>query len=303
MGTCASMGQETLLDIPRKLGGSRASTERSVRERYEIQSQIGRGARSTVYHAYDKIKHMDVALKCIEISCYGLGNIDDIQHEIDLCASIEHDRIVRIHRVMETDEHVYIAYEYALHGDLHLGTESDLAERIELARFTARHIGLALRFLHAEAIVHRDVKLGNILWCKPRVLKLCDFNMAERCEDKERKRCAPGDRLLGTFEYMAPEYMQTFVSTPSNDMWALGVTLYALIAREFPYDSELVRKRKPEAFQQPPAYDPCIWNSVPRSLTKIVQYLLEPDPVCRWTARDVTCDEWVFDKLRRHAKM
>lgn len=92
---------------------------------------------------------------------------------------------------------------------------------------------LALAYLHKRAITHRDIKLENILYTSKGEVKLIDFGFSTLMLQKKKMFC-------GTPSYMAPEIVRrTCFKGQPVDIWALGITLYALISHSFPFRGTL----------------------------------------------------------------
>ena len=124
-------------------------------------------------------------------------------------------------------------------GDHHSGDHTPLFPLSLLTRLPPSSLSLFLSLrsrLHGMGILHRDVKLENLLCdtsTRPPRVKLCDFGHAVT------KRDLPHDRqFYGTPGYAAPEVMQGPVWTPKADVWAMGVVMYALLANALPFECE-----------------------------------------------------------------
>jgi serine/threonine protein kinase len=94
----------------------------------------------------------------------------------------------------------------------------------------------ALQYIHRHSIVHRDLKLGNILISETMQLKLCDFGLSTRISYQgEKKRT-----VCGTPNYIAPEILEEEGHSYESDIWSLGVILYALLFGKPPFESSTV---------------------------------------------------------------
>ena len=94
-------------------------------------------------------------------------------------------------------------------------------------------IGQALKYLHAHKIIHRDIKLENIMLSSQQAncdAKLADFGLAEKL-NKRSNRCA------GTFGYVAPEILAEKPYGTASDIWSLGCLLYAMLTVTLPFMS------------------------------------------------------------------
>lgn len=220
-------------------------------EEYELIESIGFGSFSTVYKA--KMRGDDInfnnyfAIKIAKIEEHDHENHknekDDrvlvydrkrIEKEIQVWKPLDHENLCRLLKVFidEKEEKVSFVMEYAKDGDL-LTILSEKSLPKETVKNFFRQLCLAVGYLHENGVIHGDIKLENILIHGEKV-KLSDFGLARRFEEgKINFHCN-----CGTVEYAAPELLQDdFVDDLFKaDIWALGVALYALIYRRFPFD-------------------------------------------------------------------
>lgn len=151
---------------------------------------------------------------------------------------LKHLNIVRLHEVIETDKYIGIVLEYASGGELfdHILAHRYLKDR-DAAKLFAQLIS-GVRYLHAKRIVHRDLKLENLLLDRNRNVIITDFGFANRFG------IAPEDELMATSCgspcYAAPELVVQdgrYVGS-AVDVWSCGVILYAMLAGYLPFDDD-----------------------------------------------------------------
>uniref|UniRef100_UPI003F5D553C uncharacterized protein LOC101883587 isoform 1 n=1 Tax=Danio rerio TaxID=7955 RepID=UPI003F5D553C len=124
--------------------------------------------------------------------------------------------------------------DYCSTGDLYTyWTLKGLFEETDVRVFAAE-LGSALGFLHNFGIIHRDVKMENILLTDKGHLRLTDFGLSRRLERGER-----AFTICGTIQYMAPEVLSGGPYSHAADWWSLGILLYALATGEFPLAAEV----------------------------------------------------------------
>ena len=139
--------------------------------------------------------------------------------------------IVKIYETYQTQNHFCIVMEYICAGDLlsYIRKRSKLTEQI--AKFIFKQIILSLQFIHSHNIVHRDIKLDNILIDLNNNIKICDFGVSKRIinNDKMFEQC-------GTPAYIAPEILKNKgYEGFSVDIWSCGVVLYAMLSGTVPF--------------------------------------------------------------------
>ncbi|KAI3357663.1 hypothetical protein L3Q82_016072 [Scortum barcoo] len=155
-----------------------------------------------------------------------------IQREIEITSSLRHFNIVRFHEVFESRDKIVIVMEYASRGELY----DYIQERRRLpepeARGIFRQITSAIHYCHKNGVVHRDLKLENILLDQDLNVKLADFGLSNHF-----RRGTLLETYCGSPLYSAPEIVKGLpYQGPEVDCWALGVLLYALVYSSMPFD-------------------------------------------------------------------
>ncbi|KAF9528827.1 hypothetical protein CPB83DRAFT_300476 [Crepidotus variabilis] len=180
----------------------------------------------------------EVAVKLIR-----RGNVDSsvrmskIEREIEVLKMLKHPNIVRLYDVIETDKYIGIILEYASGGELfdHILAHRYLKERDAAKLFSQLISGVW--YIHQKKIVHRDLKLENLLLDRNRNVIITDFGFANRFEHK-------ADDLMqtscGSPCYAAPELVisEGLYVGSAVDIWSCGVILYAMLAGYLPFDDD-----------------------------------------------------------------
>ena len=152
-----------------------------------------------------------------------------------------HPHIVRLYEVMETNRNVCLVMEHAAGGELfdYILTHGRLSEND--GRHFFRQIVSAIDFCHRKQVIHRDLKVENLLLDeKCRNVKLADFGFSNHYAEGRLLRT-----WCGSPPYAAPELFQGKpYSGPQVDLWSLGVVLYVLITGSLPFDGDTVAKLK-----------------------------------------------------------
>jgi serine/threonine protein kinase len=183
---------------------------------------------------------------------------------------------------------------YAPGGDLFSAViHAPLSERVAQCVFF--RLARALRGLHARAIWHRDIKLENILLMSgdladARAVKLSDFGLARRFE-----RGVCDDEWVGSPRYAAPELLRREPYTAAVDVWALGVTLFAALTQNFPYDPANQRKEVLDGVPFMFCTTGTQWMSFPAK--DLLRKMLALAPDARLSADAVMAHAW-FDPVR-----
>lgn len=216
-----------------------------------------------------------------------------IQREIIIMKLLDNRNVLKLYDVYESRNHLYLVTEYVANGELfeYLVNYGALPESVAVRIFYELVNGVF--FLHNWGIVHRDLKLENILIDADMHLKIADFGMATlelvRYADTEDSGTSKIPTFLletscGSPHYAAPEVIS---STPYNglksDMWSCGVIFYALVSGKLPFDDENVRKLllkvKKGTFEMPLGLSP--------EAEELLNGLLCVDPEKRYDAEAV----------------
>ncbi|ORY38056.1 kinase-like domain-containing protein, partial [Leucosporidium creatinivorum] len=238
----------------------------------------------------------DVAIKLIK-----RGNVDTAQRgekvrrEIEVLKAVRHPNIVRLYDVIETEKYIGIVIEYASGGELfdHILAHRYLKER-DASRLFAQLIS-GVSYLHAKGVVHRDLKLENLLLDRNRNCIITDFGFANRFNDPNTDLMATS---CGSPCYAAPELVVQegkYIGT-AVDVWSCGVILYAMLAGYLPYDDD---PANPEGDNINLLYKYIISTplSFPDWITPeprdLLLRMLVPDPQHRCTIEDVTRHSWL----------
>lgn len=192
--------------------------------RFEIRRELGRGAQSVVYLAFDKHLEREVAVKTLHFSDEDARNNERLLAEARIVSPLRHAGIVPIFEAGEEAGDPYLVFEFVPGETLGALMRREGAMPAERAAGLMVQILDALVHAHGEGVIHRDLKPNNVLMDeqgKPRVM---DFGIARRVGGD-----AGTDMLSGTPAYMAPEYIARREVSPRTDVFAAGVILIEML--------------------------------------------------------------------------
>ena len=162
------------------------------------------------------------ALKSIHKDHVGNERVlEEMRREIYTMSRLDHPNIVKLYEAYERRRHIYLVMEYCPGGNL---ADRHFAEN-ECASII-RKILSAVAYMHSKRVVHRDLKLENIVFARNMEPKIIDFGLATKYLSQEYKNMT--DRV-GTLYSMAPQVLQG-VYTSKCDMWSIGVIAYILLS-------------------------------------------------------------------------
>lgn len=205
---------------------------------FEVIRMIGRGGMGVVLHAFDPDLQRDVALKVLDPDLSSNKTARQrFCREARAAASVTHENIVTVHQVNE-DERTGLPYlvMQLINGE---SLEQRLRRDGKLSVADAARLGAqaaaGLAAAHAQGLIHRDVKPGNILIEAGDKVKLTDFGLARAAEDLKLTRTG---YVSGTPLYMAPEQARGDDVDARADLFSLGVVLYEAVAGKPPFDGK-----------------------------------------------------------------
>jgi serine/threonine protein kinase len=201
---------------------------------YQLGQLIGKGAFGKVITAVHKLTGHTVAIKTIEKSLMAEeSRRKKIFQEVLILSKIRDKRIIRLLEVFESKNHLLIITEYANGGDLLHYTKSRGRLPEDEAKQLLRELVEGLQAVHRAGVLHRDIKLENILLSRSHV-KICDFGVSRMMPKHAliREQC-------GTPAYIAPEVLgDRGYEGFASDIWSLGVCLYAMVSGFLPFQGK-----------------------------------------------------------------
>jgi len=203
--------------------------------RYEIISELGRGAMGVVYKAHDPLIERHVAIKTIDLA--PLSPEDRRQYaarfyqEAKAAGHLNHPNIVTIHDLGETGDIAYIAMEVMEGRELQQILDGARRLSIEDVLDIAIQVASGLSYAHQRGIVHRDIKPSNIMVLGNNHVKIVDFGIAKRPTSLALTR---GGQVVGSPLYMSPEQVEGKTVDARTDIFSLGVVLYQLLTWQLP---------------------------------------------------------------------
>ncbi|KAM0748582.1 Pkinase-domain-containing protein [Meredithblackwellia eburnea MCA 4105] len=208
---------------------------------------------------------------------------------------LDHPHVIKLHEWFESKERFYLVFELAAKGELYQRLIEATRFRECEARDVARSLTSAVDYLHKKRIVHRDIKLENVLYRSDAFSDLClsDFGLAAQLEPEGKVL----KTICGSPGYTAPEvYLQQGYGAPV-DMWSLGVVVFCLMGGRFPYKNTNPVDLAREAMTTE-LYFPKSWDIVSPLAKDFVSRLLIVDPEKRMTAAEAVEHEWLKQSHR-----
>ena len=249
-----------------------------LRERYRLDSEIGRGGMGTVFRATDLELQREVAVKVL--SAQNSDSRERLLREARAAAALNHPHIVTIHDVGEIDGFPFLVMEYVSGPRLSQARPTDFTRVVAIAV----QICEALEHAHNNHIVHRDLKPDNVLLSgtsDASSVKLADLGLALPAYAARISRAGV---VVGTAAYMAPEQALGQTIDGRADLYALGVLLYELTTGHIPFHGDDPLTIVSQHVHAPVVPPRVRRSDIPPVLETIIVRLLAKDPSQRFSS-------------------
>lgn len=260
--------------------------------RYTLTERIAIGGMGEVWKARDKVLGRIVAVKILKEEYTGdPGFLERFRAEARHTALLNHPGVANVFDYGEEDGSAYLVMELVPGDPLSTIIERDKklpADRIlNIMAQSAR----ALAAAHAQGLVHRDVKPGNLIVTPDERVKVTDFGIARLAD--QVPLTATG-QVMGTAQYLAPEQATGQQATASSDMYSLGIIGYECLAGKRPFTGESQIAIALAQVNDPP---PALPRDVPAPAAALIMCLLSKDPAER--PETATALASAIDAIRR----
>ncbi|XP_036619645.1 serine/threonine-protein kinase 33 [Trichosurus vulpecula] len=271
----------------------------AIQQMYSFGRKLGQGSFGVVTEVTHKETDLKWAMKKVNKEKAGSSAVKLLEREVNILKSVNHEHIIHLERVFETPKRMYLVMELCEDGELKeiLNSKGHFSENE--TRQIIGDLGSAIAYLHKKDIVHRDLKLENILVKSSSIneknetnfnIKVTDFGLAVQkeggCEAMFQTTC-------GTPIYMAPEVINAHDYSQQCDIWSIGVIMYMLLCGQPPFMAsseeklfELIRKGELR-------FGHSMWESVSDSAKSVLKQLLKVDPAHRITAKELLDNRWI----------
>jgi tetratricopeptide (TPR) repeat protein len=277
---------ERLERLQERAWGGSSIGGRSHFDRYELRSEIGRGGMGVVHLAHDRELERPVAIKFLpEDLALQPAAVRMFRQEARAAAAMNHPNIVQVYDVALVAQRPCIVMEYVQGETARQLMKVDGERRPLSARRVgeiARDICDALAYAHMQAVVHRDVKPGNIIVSsRGGNAKLMDFGISKVFEAGAER----DTQAKGTPQYMPPEQILGHDVDGRTDLYALGISMFEIVAGRRPFvGQDVVDQQLHAELPDPREFVP----NIPQPLVWVIQKVCRKKPADRFqSAREM----------------
>ncbi|KAI4889269.1 hypothetical protein NFI96_013534 [Prochilodus magdalenae] len=282
----------------KKVPHTRMEDEADIQQIYSFGRKLGQGSFGVVCEAIHNETQKKWAIKKVNKEKAGSSGVKLLEREVNILKRVNHAHIIHLEEVFETPKKMYLVMELCEGGELKRLLQKNKRLSEEETRHIISSLAEATVYLHKKDIVHRDLKLENILVKSYHSddngavnIKVTDFGLSVQ------KGGVGSEKMLqatcGTPIYMAPEVINGHEYSQQCDVWSIGVIMYMLLCGEPPFMSsseerlfELIKKGELN-FSGP------VWDTISNAATKVLRCLLKVDPAHRITASELLDNPWV----------
>jgi len=249
--------------------------------KYKIERKLGEGAMGVVYEATDQSLGRKVAIKKMgdEIKVNEREKQRFLE-EARTVALLHHPNIVEIHTIFEEDNNIYLVFEHVDGVTLDRVLDKDARLPFEKALHIFGETAGALAYAHAKNVVHRDLKLSNMMLSSEGTIKVMDFGLARSALGALAR--SSNKEVVGSPAYMAPE-QELGSSSPESDIYSLGVCLYEALSGVLPFQGPDFHQQKLRNTYQRLSD---ILPGLPKGVDAVVAKCLAPAPEDRFRSAE-----------------
>lgn len=251
---------------------------------YKILEHIGTGGMGRVYKAFDSETKTIVAVKVLNPELLkDPENRRRLSAEGHLLASFNHPNIVRVFEIGESNGRGFIAMEFLSGGTVKEKLEQEHPLPIEQIKLYVQQVCDGLSEVHAQGIVHRDLKTANLMLDEQGNIRIMDFGLSKSPLVTTMTTLGT---VLGTLGYVAPEQVTGVNVDQRTDIFSLGVIIYELLTNELPFNGENEIALIHSIFNTVPPLPSSLRSDIGKQWDDLVMKCLAKDPNDRWASAE-----------------
>ena len=252
----------------------------TIAGRYELGEEIGLGGMAKVFKATDTRLGRAVALKVLAPSfAHDEAFVARFQREAQAAARLNHPNIVSVYDSGTVGDIHYMVMELVQGRTLSEMLAQDGRLLPERAEEIEESVCSALAAAHAQGIVHRDIKPGNIMLASHGEVKVMDFGIARM---DSGQTVAQTQAVLGTASYLSPEQAQGGPVDARSDIYSAGVVLYEMLTGKPPFAGDTAVSVAMQHVQETPTPPSQVTGGIPPELEAVILRAMAKNPANRY---------------------
>uniref|UniRef100_A0A673FRI9 Serine/threonine-protein kinase 33 n=2 Tax=Sinocyclocheilus rhinocerous TaxID=307959 RepID=A0A673FRI9_9TELE len=283
----------------KKVPHTRIEDESDIQKIYSFGRKLGQGNFGVVCEATHIEMQRKWAIKKVNKEKAGTSGVKHLEREVSIMKQVKHEHIIRLEEVFETPKRMYLVTELCEGGDLKDLLQKNKHFTEEETRHIIKSLSEAIVYLHKKDIVHRDLKLENILVKSFHQgndndvvnIKITDFGLSVQ------KGGVGSENMLqatcGTPIYMAPEVVNGHQYSQQCDLWSIGVIMYMLLCGEPPFISSSKERLSEMIMKGELTFSGPVWHTISDAAKTVIRCLLKVDPAHRITANELLDNPWI----------
>lgn len=247
---------------------------------------LGKGAFGKVNLGMHKLTGKMVAIKSIDKAVLtDEASKKKVMQEFSILKQLQHTSVIRLYESFESNKHILFIMELCSGGDLLNYVRKRRRLKENTAKFVFKQLIEGLQYCHYKNILHRDIKLDNILLNGVGDLKICDFGVSKCVKKGERM-----SQQCGTPAYIAPEILRDKGYEGFGvDIWSAGVALYAILYGTVPFKGNDMRELQKLIMKGKFS----LKEDISTEAQNLLKAMLECDPKKRITIDEILSHPWM----------
>jgi serine/threonine protein kinase len=250
-----------------------------------VGEKIGSGGMAVVYKALNTETRRRVALKILRsVVAENPAAVERFQQEAVIAGRLRHPHVVEVYSQDVLAGRHYLEMQFMAGGTLYQRLQNPTDMTVQESIRLLRHIAAGLDYAHGQGVIHRDLKLENILLDDRGNAALGDFGIARAADSA---RLTATGMMIGTPLYLAPEQILGHPHDHRADLYGLGVIAYALTVGQYPFNGEKVATVLNAHVTQPAPPPSSVNPQIPKSVDVVLLKALAKHPDERYANADV----------------
>jgi len=282
IGSVIARIEQTFLDVGSTIG------------KYTVLEEIDHGGMAVVYKALQLDLDREVALKVMPAQINIAPQfLDRFLSEAHAVARLSHPNIVNIHEVATESNLYFLVMDYIPGKNLYFYLNQEKPKLVDVVDIVIA-LTDALNYAHEQKIVHRDLKLNNVIMRDNRSPVLIDFGLAKTMEDDKSPSITRTGEIVGSPAYMAPERVVGGKSDHRADICSMGIMLYEMLTFKNPYlDQRSIPQTTANVVEANPISPKKLVAWIPPELEAITLKAMAADPDKRYQSMEEFRDDLI----------